>query len=219
MKKTAVEKHFDTIAAKYDFYTKKRELHYTTLKKLLQSLIPEGKSVLEIGCGTGDLLAVLKPKVGVGYDISGEMLRIAKSKYAKKKNLRFTTVWPKGRFDYIFMSDVVEHLENPKRVFMNISKLMNKNSKFINTMMNPLWEPIERVYTWLGMKMPEGPHSRIRYRHIKLFVETAGMKIIKHDYTLLMPINIPFITNFLNKHLEKHLRRFAFIEYFVANRK
>lgn len=219
MKKSSVEKHFDKIAPKYDSYTKKRELHYKALKKLLRHLIPENKTILEVGCGTGDLLAALNPKVGIGYDVSSEMIRIARSKYKNRQNLSFSTSWPTGKFDYIFMSDVVEHLEDPKKVFMNISKLMNENSKFINTMMNPLWEPVEQVYTWLGMKMPEGPHKRYVFTSLRTVVSASGMKITEHDFTLLMPINIPLITNILNKHLEKHLRRLAFIEFFVARKK
>lgn len=216
MAKTAVEKHFDEVAAKYDFYTEKRELHYSTLKKLLKSIIPRGKTVFEIGCGTGDLIASLNPKSGYGFDISSEMIRLAKTKYRGGRNLEFSTEWPKGKFDYIFMSDVIEHLESPNETFKKISGLMDSKTVFINTMMNPIWEPIEAVYNFFGWKMPEGPHNRIKYRELRIMIENVGMRIIKHDYMLLMPIKIPILTNFMNRYLEKYLRRFAFIEYFVA---
>jgi len=36
--------------------------------RYLKFLIPEGARVLELGCGTGDLLADLKPSFGVGFD-------------------------------------------------------------------------------------------------------------------------------------------------------
>ena len=70
MKKTLVEKHFDKIAERYDGYTGKRDLHYSTLKKFLRSTIGLRKTVLEVGCGTGDLLFSLKPQNGYGMDIS-----------------------------------------------------------------------------------------------------------------------------------------------------
>lgn len=216
MKRTLVEKHFDDIASKYDYYKTKSRFYYDNLKNLLKSMIPSGKNVFEFGCGTGDLLYKVKPKSGYGMDISGKMIELATSKYKKETNLTFSTSWPKGDFDYIFMSDVIEHLENPKTVFMSISRLMNENSKFINTMMNPAWEPIERVYTWLGLKMPEGPHKRIVYSDAKALCDRAGLTIIKHDYKLLMPVKILFVTNFLNNYVEKYLKRLAFIEYFVA---
>src|SRR5687767_9534749 len=105
MTKTVVEKHFDKIAGDYDFYKKNSSFYYDNLKKLLSSLIPKSKKVFEVGCGTGDLLDYLKPKFGYGFDISSEMIQRANSKYSLNKNLKFSTLWPSGSFDFIFMSD------------------------------------------------------------------------------------------------------------------
>jgi ubiquinone/menaquinone biosynthesis C-methylase UbiE len=216
MKKSLVEKHFDKIAVDYDYYKKRHPFYYENLKSLLGNLIPRNKKVLEIGCGTGDLLISLKPKYGYGQDISGEMIRIAEIKHSKESHIHFSTKWPKEKFDYIFMSDVIEHLEKPKEIFRNISKLMDKNTIFINTMANPDWEPILLLAEKLKLKMPEGKHKRIRYYDLRILTEKAGLKIIKADYRLLMPVNIPFIANLVNKYLEKYFKKLAFIEYFVA---
>jgi len=216
--KTKVEKHFDKIAKSYDLGKQKYSYYYENLKSLLGSLISRNKIVFEIGCGTGDLLVSLNPKNGYGMDISDQMVKLAKSKYKSKKNLTFSTKWPNETFDYIFMSDVIEHLERPEETFKNISELMNKKSKFVITMANPTWEPLLMVWEKLGLKMPEGSHKRIRYKDIEVLIEEAGMKIIKHGYKLLIPVWIPVITNFINKYLEKYFQRLAFIEYFVAVR-
>ena len=91
MTKSPVEKHFDEIASKYDLYTKKRDSHYSALKELLKVMIPAHKKVVEVGCGTGDLLFELKPEEGYGMDISSKMVEIAKAKYSNAKNLYFST--------------------------------------------------------------------------------------------------------------------------------
>jgi len=218
MIKTKVEKHFDKVAKKYDFYKKKNSFYYENLKKLLGREIPKSGNVLEIGCGTGDLLNHLKPGKGYGFDISSEMISISNYKFRNSKNLTFSTEWPKGIFDYIFMSDVIEHLEKPKETFKQISKLMNERSKFIITMANPIWESALMLSEKMKLKMPEGPHSRITNHELQIMIEKAGMKIIKHDYKLLIPVRIPFVTSFANRYLEKYLKRLAFIEYFVAVR-
>ena len=46
--------------------------------RYLRFLIPEGLRVLEIGCGTGAVLAGLKPSFGLGIDISPAMIEQAK---------------------------------------------------------------------------------------------------------------------------------------------
>jgi ubiquinone/menaquinone biosynthesis C-methylase UbiE len=224
MQKTKVEKHFDKVAKDYDFYKSKNSFYYQNLKKLLKSLIPANKNVLEVGCGTGDLLASLKPREGYGVDISSEMVKIASSRH-KKKNLIFSVKWPNkdyiftskdGKYEYIFMSDVIEHLEKPEKTFKEISKLMNNKSKLVITMANPFWEPVLMLAEKMKLKMLEGPHKRITNYELKNIIEKTGMKITKHDYKLLIPVRISFITKFANKYLEKYFRRLAFIEYFVV---
>lgn len=207
--------HFNKISKDYDYYKQKNKFYYSNLKSLLYELIPNNSNVLEFGCGTGDLVAFLNPTSGVGYDPSYEMIKIAK----KKHNLiKFVTNLPNFKFDYIFMSDVIEHLDNPIKEFKNIKNILNKNGKLIITMANPIWEPILIKGEKVGYKMPEGPHNRIKYNDIKLIVESLGLKIIKHDYKLLMPIYIPILTKLINKYMEKYLKRLCFIEYFVIKK-
>jgi ubiquinone/menaquinone biosynthesis C-methylase UbiE len=216
MKKSPVEKHFDVVAKNYDYGKSKYSYYYENLKKLLGSIIPKGKKVFEVGCGTGDLLNHLQPKYGYGFDISDNMIEISKIKYQKPKNLHFSTSWPSEKFDYIFMSDVIEHLDNPRETFRKISKLMGKDTVFVNTMANPIWEPLLIIWEKLGLKMPEGPHSRVKIQELRIMMEESGIRVMKHDYKLLIPVKIPLVTKFANRYIERYLKRFAFIEYFVA---
>jgi SAM-dependent methyltransferase len=209
--------HFNKIAKDYDYYKRKNKFYYSNLKTLLRDLIPKNLTVFEFGCGTGDLIAFLNPTSGVGYDPSMEMIKIARQKHTKQ-NIKFTTNLPANKFDCIFLSDVIEHLDNPIKEFENIKNILNKNGKLIITMANPIWEPILMLGEKMGLKMPEGPHRRIRYKDIKLIVNSLGLKIIKHDYKLLMPIQIPLLTNLVNNYLEKYLKKLCFIEYFVIKK-
>lgn len=224
MIRSPVEKHFDKVATTYDSGKEKYSFYYSTIKRLLKEIIGTNKVVIEYGCGTGDLLASLNPKMGLGYDLSPEMIKVAKSKHKSKTNLYFsdTFLTHKSKFinlksaDVIFMTDVIEHLEDVEGTFTEIRKLMNTKTIFINTMANPLWEPLLILWEKMGWKMQEGPHKRISYKDIKILSDRLGLRIIKHDYKLLVPINIPFITNFANKYLENYLKPLCFIEYFVA---
>ena len=215
MHKTKVEKHFDLVAKNYDLYKEKNSFYYDNLKKLLKKEIPKDCIVFEVGCGTGELLASLDPRNGYGMDISSEMVRLAKEKYKTDRHLHFSTQYPSSYFDYVFMSDVIEHLVYPEKVFRQISKLMNQKSKFIVTMANPFWEPVLMLAEKMKLKMPEGPHKRIAFNDLKLIINSLGMKVVKHDYRLLVLVKIPLVTDFMNKYMEKYLKPLCFIEYFV----
>ncbi len=221
MTKTPVESHFDNVSGHYDEGKEKYDYYYSNLKKLLGDLIPPNNNVLEIGCGTGDLLVSLNPKKGMGYDVSAEMIKIAKYKYNNKKNLNFThnsLFINHNSYDFIFLSDVIEHLENPKKEFQNIAKIMNSRTKLVITMANPIWEPLLMMWEKMGLKMREGPHYRIKNYELRIMIEKLGMMIVKHDYKLLIPVKIPFITNIANIYLEKYFKRLCFIEYFVLEK-
>src|SRR5215471_12048568 len=49
--------------------------------KFMRFLIPPGKRVLELGCGTGELLAALEPSYGVGVDFGARTLERARARF------------------------------------------------------------------------------------------------------------------------------------------
>src|SRR5262245_66317843 len=50
-------------------------------RKFMRFLIPPGKRVLELGCGSGHMLAALQPSYGVGIDFSPKAVERAKLLY------------------------------------------------------------------------------------------------------------------------------------------
>ena len=145
--------HFDQIADKYDFFKRKNWYYYTNLKLLLKKLSSKNSDILDYGCGTGDILNFLNPKYGFGYDRSVKMLLIAKKKYPE---LNFGKTIPNKKFDLVIMTDVIEHFRDIKTELDTAEKHMNKNSKLIITMANPMWEWLLLVAEKLNLKMPEG---------------------------------------------------------------
>jgi len=71
--KTEIKNHFDKLAGSREYWVRKNQYYYHSLINLFSFLVPPEKRVLEIGCGTGDLLASLKTKKSVGIDISPKM--------------------------------------------------------------------------------------------------------------------------------------------------
>src|SRR5687768_11989843 len=74
---------FDRFAAERDQWRAKNAAYYKNLEKIVKFVVPEGANVLEIGSGTGDLLASLKPARGTGVDVSAAMVDVARRKHPR----------------------------------------------------------------------------------------------------------------------------------------
>jgi len=72
---------FNKLAAERETWIKKNRYYYEDQTRYYRFLVSEGLSVLELGCGTGDLLHALRPRRGVGVDFSGEMVKRARERY------------------------------------------------------------------------------------------------------------------------------------------
>ncbi len=108
--------------------------YHRRLQKIYQYIIPAGCTVLEIGSGTGDLLATVKPSQGVGIDFSTEMIRIA-----REKHLQLTFIHGNAQeipdldttFDFIILSDLVNDVWDVQDIFFSIIEIFqSENSNY-----------------------------------------------------------------------------------------
>lgn len=217
--RSSVEKHFDEIAGQYDYFKKRNWYYYENLKALYRQLIPAGSVVLEVGCGTGDLISHIGPATGVGIDISREMIRIAREKHHQ---IHFEAATLEQfhsdiKFQYIFFADVLEHLEDVGSTINALKKFSRKGAKIIFSYINPIWEPVVLLLERLSMKMPEGPHYRIPYRKFKGILHSAGFAVLERDWRLIVPTYIPLLSGAANKLFYRIplAKRFGWIEYLV----
>lgn len=84
-------------------------------KTLVRNLHYKGGSVIDFGCGTGELYLFLK-KLGlpfnyIGLDCNPEMLKIARSRYGDRFQLIKMDDVPFENVDYVFLSGVFQFLD------------------------------------------------------------------------------------------------------------
>ncbi len=217
------EQHFNTIAAEYDFWKKKNWYYYENLIALYCSKIPAESSVLEIGTGTGDVLKALHPRVGKGIDVSREMIRMARNKHKDEPYLQFERedLFDSNAFfdfDFIFLADVLEHVENLPLFLKQLSVRTTPASRLVVSVANPLWEPLLMLAEKFKMKMPEGKHKRFSIRETEKFFKEAGFSLEERGYRLLIPKKI-FGADFVNKYFYRSfLRRFGFVIFWVLKK-
>ena len=136
--------HWNEVARKLETWTGWGGYYHRRLTQVYQSLVAPGQSVLELGCARGDLLAALKPAMGVGVDFSEEMIGAARRRHP---HLRFVHADAHAlnldeKFDVIILSDLVNDLWDVQTVLKNISQLTTPRSRIIINSYSRLWEPI-----------------------------------------------------------------------------
>lgn len=200
MPKEEIRKHFEEVAGDYDRWKEKSAYYYGLLTEIYRELVPPGRSVLEVGCGTGTLLSRLSPRRGVGVDISPRMVEIASAKFpdltfavtdAENLDLRET-------FDFIIVPDVIEHLSDPGAMFRSVRRCCRPDTRVIVTCVNPLWAPVLHLAERLGMKMPEGEHRWLPEGELAAIAGEAGFRMEAAHGRILCPKKIPVLAALLN---------------------
>lgn len=147
MKNKDLRKFYDTV------YKKGERAHYTKLRlagdtlaadrrAVLEELSWKGKTVLDVGCGTGETayhIAKRGAKRVVGLDYSAEAIAVARETY-RHKNLFFEKRDVKDlreKFDVIIAMGTLEHIDDPFSLLKKFKTMLNFGGSIIVT--SPNW--------------------------------------------------------------------------------
>jgi SAM-dependent methyltransferase len=186
----------------------------------VSSMVLPGSTVLEIGCGTGDLIGHLRPKWGVGIDISEAMIRIARNKYP---SIVFCpgdaeAVPISGTFDYVILSDLIGQVFDVWQAVKELRRVARPDTRIIITYFNYLWEPILRLAERLRLKLPQGHQNWLSLEDIENLLRLHGFETVKRGNRLLFPKHVPLLSPLLNRVIAKLplFRRLCLIGFVVA---
>lgn len=165
-------------------------------EKVIQLLEGEKiKSILDVGCGEGNLLIELKKKrLNVqGIDISEEALEKAKQRKlnVKKADLDKGLPLNANSFDAVITVSVLQHLFEPQKLINEMQKV-SKKLVIINVPNHFYWK--YRIKYLFG-KHPDTLKSE--HSHIRIFSRSKIIEMIKKSSLKIEKVN--YTGNFLKK--------------------
>jgi ubiquinone/menaquinone biosynthesis C-methylase UbiE len=212
--KEKTKRNFDEVALDLDWWNLRNKYYYQDIQNLHKFIIPTESNVLEIGCGTGDLLASLNPKLGVGIDLSPQVITIAEEKYpslsfycldAENLNQEFiaNSSLSSVKFDFIILSGVLGYLTDIQLVLQHLQIFCHPRTRIILTFHNFLWEPILRFAERIHQRRPQPPQNWLSMNDIINLLSITGYQSVKIGRRFLIPKRIPVISDLINRYFSQ----------------
>lgn len=192
--------------------------------KFMRFLIPPGKRVLEIGCGTGELLAVLEPSYGVGVDFGARTLERARARFPQ---LTFvlgdaedaaTLNAIEGPFDYIVIADAIGMFEDIDGTLRLIYQLCTPSTRLVISYYSHLWEPVLKSAEAMGLRRKQPTVNYIATADFLNLMDLADFEVINREQRQLLPLRLFGLGPLVNKYIAPlpGIRRLCLRTYLVG---
>jgi SAM-dependent methyltransferase len=204
-RKEAIRRLQEQLAPERKDWLRRGAFFHSEDLRYLRFLIPEGARVLELGCGTGHVLAAVKPSFGVGVDFSAGMLAQARRSYPHLsfvegdiEDEQLIKSLP-GPFDYILIVDTIGALDDCQALFEHLHGLCTRETRLIIAYFSHLWYPALRLAEWLRLRMPQPPQNVLSPPDIRSLAALADFEAVKSESRLLMPFRLFGLGRLINR--------------------
>jgi SAM-dependent methyltransferase len=218
--------HWDNVARSLNRGHNLSGSYHRRLEEIYRFLVPPGLRVLELGCGTGDLLAATAPSLGIGIDFSGEMLAIARDRHPRLRFLQGDVhelaqlpISKDEPFDIVIVSDLLNDVWDVQAVLEQVAPHVNTHTRVIINSYSRLWEIPLGIAEKLGLANPVLHQNWLTVEDISGLLQLSGYHVIRSWQEILFPLPIPLLARLANKFLAKlpFFRSFALTNFIVAH--
>jgi len=223
-RKKQIQQQAEKLADSRDQWIKKNRYFYKNDHAYMQFLVGDGKRVLELGCGTGQLLNALNPSYGVGVDLSENMVSTAEQSYPDLDFIQGDLEDPSlisslpGPFDTIILSDTIGFLDDCEEAFAGLHTLCTPETRLIISYYSWRWQPILTLGEKIGLKMPSVEMNWLSTEDTMGFLALADFEPVKREWRQLIPRSLFGVGSFINRFIGTLplVRRLSLRNYLVA---
>jgi ubiquinone/menaquinone biosynthesis C-methylase UbiE len=185
--------YFDKLAPRYDrhYYGRHGRQQYQRVIAAVSAW--KFSSVLDVGCGTGGLLSLMKrPGLKLaGVDLSSRMIAEARKRVGKAFDLRVADSeklpWRPGTFDLVVTTDSIHHWPNPTRAFSEIKRVLKKNGHVVIADVSAPFL-LRQLSNWVARFGREGDVRVYSQAEFERMLKGAGFTEVKRIHLSFMAI-------------------------------
>jgi SAM-dependent methyltransferase len=173
----------------------------------MRFLIPPGKRVLELGCGTGELLAALEPSYGVGVDFGANTIARARARFPGLDFILGDAEDPatlqaiEGPFDYIVIADTIGMFEDIDGTLRLIYQLCTPSTRIVISYYSHLWEPVLKSAEAMRLRRKQPTVNYIATADFFNLMDLADFEVINREQRQLLPLRLLGLGPLVNKYI------------------
>jgi len=197
---TGLTEFFDAFAADEPRWRRRNRTYHRLIEQLVAFHVPPGRTVLELGCGSGDVLAATRPATGVGVDLSSQMVELARERHP---GLDFRVgdaeQFHAGRsFDYVVLSDLVPYATDLLALFARVREHCEHDSRVIVHSYSRVWRPLIRLAERLRLKPRKPLRNWVSSEDVANLLYLSDFEVVRTSRAILLPKRIPLLSAFVN---------------------
>ncbi len=214
--------HLDRIRTFYDSAPIASQAGARSYRRLLAHyynlLIPADASVLEIGCGSGELLADLRAKTKTGIDVCPRQIEAARARLPQADfHVAAGELLELDRtFDVIVVSDTLNLSADVQRLLERLHTVAHADTRLLLNFQNTLWRPLLSLAAALGLKSPQPQNSWLASSDVLNLLRLAGWSPIVRQNRILVPFHALGLGSWINRWLAPFLQWFCLTIFIVA---
>jgi SAM-dependent methyltransferase len=214
------QRYFDSIASERSKQRKAKKYYWNDITKQCNFFIHPDYSVLEVGCGTGELLNEINCSDKTGIDFSEKMVAVALAQFPNLNIVKMDAenISLNQKFDVIILSNLVGYLDDIEKVFNQLHSVCHPHTKIIINYYNYLWEPILKFGEWIGYKTKTPNQNWLSITEINSLLFYSGFQVYRNSKSMLLPVYLPLVSEVFNEILAKLplFRNFCINQYAFA---
>jgi 2-polyprenyl-3-methyl-5-hydroxy-6-metoxy-1,4-benzoquinol methylase len=197
--------HWNQVASRRDHRFRLGSYYHQRIEEIYRFWIAPNQRVLELGCAEGDLLAAVKPSVGVGIDFSEKMIDRAKMKHSQ---LRFILADVEAfdlneTFDVIILSELINDLWDVQAILEKLQQFCTPSTRIVLNFFSHVWEYPLNWGRRLGLATPLLKQNWLTVEDVVDLQNLADFEVVHAIDEILWPFWTPAVASIFNKFLVK----------------
>jgi ubiquinone/menaquinone biosynthesis C-methylase UbiE len=175
------------------------------LANYYRHLIPPQASILEIGCGGGELLSALPNRDVTGVDLSSVQIAAARKRVPHGKFITsaaetlMRTRELDRAFHYIVLSETVNFSPDVQLLFERLQQFASPETRLVVNFHNTVWQPILQLATFLGLKSRQPVTNWLSAADVRGLLDLANWEVTHQEQRIICPVPLAGLDRLFNR--------------------